>query len=28
MGKEAEKELAAIPEQFREKFLELAKGAW
>ena len=28
MGKEAEKELAAIPEQFREKFLELAKETW
>ena len=28
MGKEAEKELAAMPEQFREKFLEKARETW
>ena len=28
MRKEAEKELAAMPEQFREKFLEKARETW
>jgi hypothetical protein len=28
MRKEAEKEMAAIPEHFREKFIELAKKTW
>jgi len=28
MGKEAQKEIASIPEQFREKFIEFARKTW